>query len=108
METLQDVLAKLDMLESHQIADLNVWSILIVQVIKLVFKKNVEIRALEPAQVLLIVKLFRTGLLVLAHHELKVIPTRLDVHQFLQVSVHSLIFFSLLRGIKISVFSRVY
>jgi hypothetical protein len=84
METLQDVLAKLDMLESHQIADLNVWSILIVQVIKLVFKKNVEIPALEPAQALLIVKLFRTGPLVLAHQELMVIPTRLDVHQFLQ------------------------
>ena len=87
METLQDVLAKLDMLESHQIADLNVWSILIVQVIKLVFKKNVEIPALEPAQALLIVKLFRTGPLVLAHQELMEVIASLHANVKMEVLV---------------------
>jgi hypothetical protein len=71
------------MLEFHQTADLNVWSILIVQVIKLVSKKSVEIHALEVVQVLLIVKSYHIGLLVLALQELKVTLTKLDVHQFL-------------------------
>ena len=74
------------MLESHQTADLNVWLILIVQVIKLVSKKSVEIHALEVVQALLIVKSSHIGLLVLAHQELKVTLTKLDVHQFLLVS----------------------
>jgi hypothetical protein len=84
METLPGVHAKLVMLVFHQIADLNVWLILIVQVMRLASKKNVETHALEVVQVALIVKLFHIEPLVLAHQELKETPTKLVVHQFLQ------------------------
>ena len=93
MEMWPVVRARLDTLEYRLTVDRNAWLIPSVQVIEHVFKRNAEIHALEVVQLVLIVKLFHIEPLVLAHQELKVIPTRLDVHQYLQVSVNSLNFF---------------